>query len=70
MMLPNWFDMQFASAFEHATAEQAMRAIANNPQIIRAVNGALRVHDAQKPRLSPTRTQVVRRAIAEVLHIA
>jgi hypothetical protein len=69
-MRPNWFDTEFESKVEKASAEEALAAIAKNPRIVSAVRDALKQHDSQagKPGWAgPTRPQAIRGAIAEVL---
>jgi hypothetical protein len=70
MQEPNWFDKEYAGPMAKETAEQALAEIAKCPRIVKAVKDALATHDtnAKKPGwIGPTRTQVVRDAVAEVL---
>ncbi len=70
MQKPNWFDSEFQGSMEKVTAEQALAAVAKSPRVIQAVKDALATRDAnsKKPNwIGPSRTQVVRDAIAQVL---
>lgn len=73
MQQPNWFDREFAGRMEKESAEQALAEIAKCPRIVKAVGDALAAHDANSKKpgwVGPTRTQVVRDAVAEVLQAA
>jgi len=66
----NWFDKEFGGDMEKATAEQALAIIAKCPRVIQAVKDALATYDTKhkKPHyIGPTRTQIVRKAVVEVL---
>ena len=70
MMKPNWFDTEFATVMEKATAEQALEGIAKSPKLVQAVKKALDEHDANSKKqgwAGPSRTQAVRSAVAKVL---
>jgi hypothetical protein len=69
MMRPNWFDKKFSKMLESATASEALAEIAKDERVVTAVEKALATHDAQiKAKIyGPSRSQVVRGAIAEVL---
>lgn len=71
MEMPNWFDNEFDGALKQATAEQALAAIAKQPKIVQAVKDALAGFDvnSKKPGWAgPSRTQTVRKALADVLN--
>jgi hypothetical protein len=65
--MPNWFDNEYHDSFEKATAEQMLAAIAKNPRVIQGVEYKLAEYDARGGKPGPSRTQVVRAAIAEIL---
>ncbi len=68
--MPNWFDREFEGSLEKATAQEALAEIAKSPRLVRAVEDALKQHDANSKKTGwagPTRTQTVRKAIAESL---
>jgi cytochrome c551/c552 len=65
--MPNWFDNEYQDSFKNATAEQMLAAIAKNPRVIEKVKGKLAEHDARAGFAGPSRTQVARAAIAEIL---
>ncbi|QEL17544.1 hypothetical protein [Limnoglobus roseus] len=70
MLKPNWFDEAFCETMDKATAEGVLREVAESPRIIAALKEALAEHDkhaGQHGWAGPSRTQVVRRALAEVL---
>jgi hypothetical protein len=69
-MRPNWFDEKYTTAMKRATAEQALAKIAKDSKVIKAVRTALaaRDKDSQNPHwMGPSRAQVIRVALAEVL---
>lgn len=69
MLQPNWLDKSIDLG-ERATAEQYLAEIAKAPKAVECVAKALAEHDkanADKPIMGPSRSQVVRRALAEVL---
>jgi hypothetical protein len=66
----NWFDTDLGAALEKASAEQALELVAKTPKIVKAVKDALSAHDtnSKKPGwVGPSRSQVVRNAIATIL---
>lgn len=67
MLRPNWFDLAFAKST--GTAEQVLAEIAVRPEIVAAVAHALADYDAScvNCRFGPSRTQVIRQALIEVL---
>ena len=75
---PNWFDREFEGPMEEANAKLALADIAKNPRIIKAVQDAINENetDIKKARAQghvfagPSRTQVVRRALTDVLGAA
>jgi hypothetical protein len=67
---PNWFDQEFESKVEKASAEDALAAIAKSPRIVSAVRDALKQHDSKagQPGVAgKSRAQAIRGAVAEVL---
>jgi hypothetical protein len=69
-MMPNWLDKKYEKAMERATAEECLEQLAKDDQIVQAVKDALTTHDAnaKKPGWAgPTRTQTIRKALADVL---
>jgi len=69
MMPPNWFDKKHGVSLESATAEEALEMIANDSRIIQELQYALAEHDA-KAQPGPSRSQVIRSAVAEALQRA
>ncbi len=67
MERPNWFDQKYGQAMEKATAEQALAEVAKDSRIVQAVKDALATHDARTNVPGPSRTQVIRAAIANTL---
>jgi hypothetical protein len=70
MQKPNWFDNEHAEDLKSASAEEALATIAQSPRVVAAVKDALAQHDIhakQQGWAGPSRTQVIRKAIAEVL---
>ena len=69
MILPNWFDKKYSDSVLRDTASELLLAIAKDPRLIKAVEDALASHDLQvaAKKIGPSRTQVVRCAIADVL---
>ena len=81
MQQPNWFDKKFAALMgapmgavgAAQDAPQVLQLIATDPQIITAINDALASHDASSRQpgwAGPSRTQTIRKALAEVLQSA
>lgn len=67
MMQPNWFDQKYGTSLDAATAEQAMQMVASDPKIVKAVKDALATKDVNAKQAGPSRSQVIRKAIAETL---
>jgi hypothetical protein len=69
MMQPNWFDKKYCASIQNASAQEFLMELAADEQMIKAVNGAMAAHDQQKAakKIGPSRTQLVRRALAEAL---
>lgn len=69
MMRPNWFDKKFGKTLQNASATEALAEIAKDERIINAVAEALASSDAYAKAkiMGPSRSQLVRSAIAEVL---
>jgi hypothetical protein len=70
MQKPNWFDTEFEGTLKQASAEQALAEIAKQPKIVKAVKDALSNYDANSKKpgwAGPSRTQAVRKALAEVI---
>jgi hypothetical protein len=69
-MQDNWFDLRHGRHLERMSAEDALQIVAADPRVISAVEDALSRHDADCQAADwcgPSRTQVIRTAIAEVL---
>jgi hypothetical protein len=69
MMQPNWFDKKYNAILQSATARDFLMEIASDERLIKAVEDAMASHDLQKAsmKIGASRTQVVRRAIADAL---
>jgi hypothetical protein len=69
MIRPNWFDKKYSTTLESASVSEVLAEVAKDERVVKAVEKALAAHDAQiKANIyGPSRSQVVRRAIAEVL---
>jgi hypothetical protein len=68
-MSPNWLDREEGAELESASAEDALTIISKCPQLIDAVREAIRESEDAKARkiMGPTRSQRIRKAIAEKL---
>jgi hypothetical protein len=70
MQQNNWFDDLNTDSMKQVTAEEALKMIAVQPQIVKAVSAALATNDANRGKkgwAGPSRTQAIRDALAEVL---
>ena len=71
MEKPNWFDKQYASKFDSESPEKMLAEIAKDPRIVSTIKTALDDHEKvchQKGWAGPSKTQVVRKAVAAVLN--
>lgn len=64
---PNWFDIDFGDTLAGTDARKTLAMIANSPKVIEALQKALDDFDAPPMRVGPSRTQVIRRVLSEVL---
>ena len=66
----NWFDLRHGRHLERMSGEDALQIVASDPRVVSAVEDALAQHDIDCQSADwcgPSRAQVVRAAIAEVL---
>jgi hypothetical protein len=72
MQQQNWFDKQFSDKIEKGTAEQILDELSKAPRLVKAVSDALAQSDenVRKHVMGPSRSQFVRKAIAEALQAA
>lgn len=66
----NWFDIRHGRHLQRMSAEDALQLVATDPRVISAVEEALAEHDAGCHAgnwCGPSRAQMVRMAIADVL---
>jgi hypothetical protein len=70
MQQPNWFDTKYSGQLEKASAHQALELVAKDGRVQKAIDEALKNHDqhAKQPGwVGPSRSQVIRKAVAECL---
>ncbi len=67
----NWFDHDYSAECDSKLAEELLASIARNPRLIQAVAGAMQQFEARQGQpggLGPSRSQLIREAIAAVLN--
>lgn len=71
MLKPNWFDDEFGEATDKASAQEILLQIARTPKVVERLTSELADFDHQQqtlPLAGPSRSQVVRRVLADVLN--
>jgi hypothetical protein len=71
MMRPNWSDDKYGEKMETATAKDAIALLASDSKVLEFVAEALANHDEMTKRggfAGPSRSQVVRTALAEIIN--
>lgn len=70
MMKPNWFDTKFEQLIDGKTVDEVLLAIARDQKIREFVRDAVAendLHRKEKGWVGPSRTQVIRTALVEIL---